>query len=816
MNERPTGQDSIEELLLDQLGQSGLAPSAADLVTAAILGEDLLADVAGGEDYRAATTAAPKLEPPEPVSLYLRSICVAGFRGIGPLACLRLQAGPGLTLVSGRNGSGKSSFAEAAELVLTGDNKRWSGRTAVWREGWRNCHCPGDARIVVEVAADGHAGTTTVVREWADDAGLEESQDYAQMRGKPRMSIADAGWGRAIELYRPFLSYSELGGLLEGRPSDMYDALQAILGLDLLITVEKRLTDARGQVESVGKRARQDLPALLEQLSGHADQRAAAVRTVLAGRVWDLDRVEQLAVGEDLEETVVLVALRRAAALDVPATPDVAVAIAELAEAHQRLNHAAVTPAADARRMAMLLEVALEHYGDHPGEPCPVCAGRMLDAEWAEQARLELDRQRARAADLATAQGDQDAALRLLRNLIQPTPPLLEFGPDEAIDPASVYGAWGRWWQLVTGDPEDLIEQGVASYGELVESAERLRSSAAASLRRRSDAWQPVATAIAAWITTARASQAAATTLADLRKAIAWLRQVGQEIRDARLVPFAAVSAQVWQSLRQESNVDLGPIRLEGVATRRHVGLDVTVDGVAGAALSIMSQGELHALGLALFLPRATTAESPFRFVMIDDPVQAMDPSKVDGLARVLSQVADTRQVIVFTHDDRLPEAVRRLQLQATIWEVVRREGSVVEVRKCEDPVSRYFDDARALARTDELPAEARAVVVAGFCRSALEAACHEVVRARRLSAGAPHAAVERSLVEARTLYQTAALALYDNQDRGRDVLRRLAELDRRGADVFTAVNAGVHGAYRGDPVALVRDMERLVGALRR
>jgi DNA-binding PucR family transcriptional regulator len=71
-----------------------------------------------------------------------------------------------------------------------------------------------------------------------------------------------------------------------------------------------------------------------------------------------------------------------------------------------------------------------------------------------------------------------------------------------------------------------------------------------------------------------------------------------------------------------------------------------------------MSQGELHSLALSLFFPRATLDESPFRFVVIDDPVQSMDPSKVDGLARVLERAGKQRQVIVFTHDDRLPEAL--------------------------------------------------------------------------------------------------------------------------------------------------------------
>ena len=52
--------------------------------------------------------------------------------------------------------------------------------------------------------------------------------------------------------------------------------------------------------------------------------------------------------------------------------------------------------------------------------------------------------------------------------------------------------------------------------------------------------------------------------------------------------------------------------------------------------MGVMSQGELNALALSLFFPRMMLAESPFRFLVIDDPVQAMDPLKVDGLARVL------------------------------------------------------------------------------------------------------------------------------------------------------------------------------------
>jgi hypothetical protein len=244
--------------------------------------------------------------------------------------------------------------------------------------------------------------------------------------------------------------------------------------------------------------------------------------------------------------------------------------------------------------------------------------------------------------------------------------------------------------------------------------------------------------------------------------------------------------------------------------------VDVTVDGVAGAALSVMSQGELHALGLALFLPRATSPDSPFRFIVIDDPVQSMDPAKVEGLARLLAWVGNDRQVVVFTHDDRLPEAIRRLQLPATIWEVTRREGSVVELTKNDDPVSRYVDDARALARTTELPEDVRALVVAGFCRSALEAACHEAIRARRLKAGVRHSVVERELTAAHKLRQLLALALLDDADRGGDVVPALRQRYGQAAvKAFDAAREGTHGRYQGDLRHFVEETARLAKALR-
>src|SRR5215468_1053325 len=113
---------------------------------------------------------------------FLRSIAVEGFRGIGPSRTLELAPGPGLTLVVGRNGSGKSSFAEALEVLLTGDSLRWKERAAVWREGWRNLHHPA-AALRATFLVEGQTGPCVVSRTWAEAAPFEVAEVGVELHG---------------------------------------------------------------------------------------------------------------------------------------------------------------------------------------------------------------------------------------------------------------------------------------------------------------------------------------------------------------------------------------------------------------------------------------------------------------------------------------------------------------------------------------------------------------------------------------------------------------------------------------------------------
>ena len=134
-----------------------------------------------------------------------------------------------------------------------------------------------------------------------------------------------------------------------------------------------------------------------------------------------------------------------------------------------------------------------------------------------------------------------------------------------------------------------------------------------------------------------------------------------------------------------------------------------------------------------------------------------------------------------------------------------------MECRTIRDPVTQYLSDANALLRTDELPASAAARAVPLFCRLAMEAACTEVVRRRRIGRGEPHSDTDEVLNAARTLMPKLALALFDDAARTGEVLARINRSDSGWADAVRWANRGAHGS--GDAAT---DLPPMVGATER
>jgi recombinational DNA repair ATPase RecF len=808
----------IRNLVLSRLEGDGAASEAwSGLALASLEGREALeAELSGGAVSPRAVVAR---ESPALSGAFLRSVTVEGFRGIGPRQTLELQAGPGLTLVVGRNGSGKSSFAEGLEVLLTGDSLRWKERAAVWREGWRNLHHKA-AWLGATFLVEGERGPCVVSRRWEDEAPFEAAEAAAQLHDRPPSDLASLGWTAALRTHRPFLSYNELGSLLDEGPSKLYDALSSILGLEDLVEALGALQEARRTREKALKESTEARDRLLLRLREVEDERARLVVAALEGKEWDLDAVDQVlggaaTPGAAADEVTVL---REVAGLEPPDPARVAAAVAEMREAAAAVRASRQTAAARSRDAAALIESAVQFHADHGDGDCPVCGKRgALDAAWSRKQREAAARLRDEAREADAVHQRAEAARRQWESLLPLKPDAFARAAEVGLDLGPLVEVLGTWVRAGSiSDLGALADHVESASGPLREAVARLRDSARAELGRKEDAWRPIGVEVAAWLGAARGAARGASDLKRLKSAEAWFKKAAAGIRDDRFAPIAEKAAGIWEHLRQQSHVELGRIQLTGEGTRRRVALDVTVDGVEGAALGVMSQGELHSLALSLFVPRATLPESPFRFIVVDDPVQSMDPARVDGLARVLESASADRQVVVFTHDDRLPEAVRRLDIAAEIVEVTRREASVVELRRALEPVGRYLEDALEVAGTADLPSSAAARVVPGLCRLGLEAACMEVVRRRRLGRGEPHAEVERALGDAGRLTRLAALALFDDAERSGDVHARLKrDAGAPLAETLKQCDEGGREVRAAEAVELVRQASKLAAWFR-
>ena len=172
-----------------------------------------LRDRYGSADSGSTSSQSPTRPRPR---AYLASISVEGFRGIGPHADLLLEPQPGLTLVYGANGSGKSTFVEALDVLLTGNTARFAGRGHEWRSAWANAHSPDRGQIDAEFAVeDQGAQRDTLTRNWtADDLSAAAGEKDSLLWG-PAKTIGGLAVAGAIDEFRPILGYGELGPLCD-------------------------------------------------------------------------------------------------------------------------------------------------------------------------------------------------------------------------------------------------------------------------------------------------------------------------------------------------------------------------------------------------------------------------------------------------------------------------------------------------------------------------------------------------------------------------------------------------------------------------
>ncbi len=798
-------QDILFQRLVDQHRDSD---EFALYVLAACESPDALSSFIAGT----ATPARPVPPGGDPAHAqvpptYVASIQARAFRGIGDDSQLKLTPGPGVTLVVGRNGSGKSSFAEGAEVAFTGTSARWAAKGSIeWQKGWRNVHCGLAPRLVVELVQEGIGAKARVERHWTDGEDFKSGVSQVVGSDKSRQTLADTGWGAALEHYRPFLSYSELGGMLAGGPTKIYEALLAGLGLDEFVRVRDGLASAAGEQGKLWELSRKAGNALAERTdqlaNDHPDEpRFGTLSALLAKKTRDVEAIAALVTGRASDGKGQLI--EALASLTGPlASDDLERIPRELREAAAAVAEIRGRSEGLALGLSRLLKEALSYAQATVVEACPVCGSQTpLGAAW--QAATATRLQEVEAATIQARQLEDRARelVRAGRAACVAAPALLTDAVRGGMAAAPVVAArWSDWARGATlADAAVLAAHVEATGPPLVEALEALRREARDEAARRDVLWQPFSQDVADWVAQTRSATLARVREKHLDEAKKWVAAEVETERENRFAPVKARAIDFWNTIARESNVRLQDIELTGHGNAKRVALKVTVDDKEAPALGVLSQGELNAMTLSLFLPRVLMPATPFGFVIVDDPVQAMDEVRVDGLAQVLTEVGRTRQVVVFTHDARLPEAFERLALPHAKRKVTRGLGSAVVVSQLIGPWEQRLKDALDVASTPDLPEHISGRVVPGFCRQALEAACTDTLRRHWLRRGDAHVDVEKTLAR-KGLRELLAMLFFGDPYKHQGLAARLRKLRvKDAAEIVADCQKGAHEGFAGN-----------------
>ena len=647
---------------------------------------------------------------------YLSAIAVSGFRGIGEAAELVVRPGPGLTVIYGTNGQGKSSFVDALEVLLTGGAVRFNTRRgAEWLSAWANAHASKTGQVEATfVLPDHYGGEVTLLRRWTGNPVLEASGSMAFSPPRkapsfdvdPRDKLRDLGWSDAVDAFRPILGYAELGPLFDetattGLDDDhLYEPERTPLGHH--VAVRAGIADALLNSLHLG----------IEEFQGFVsmDDVLSSLRAVVADR-----NDNTLAVTHDLTHTLP------------------------------------------------------EHISEEDGVVL-----------------RPFTRHEATLRPLSPKQWDwRSIASR--------------YDDFDSFTQASLACIARAYEGYIDFDMGQISHE---RYDHLDLDMEVAHNSG-------THLWR---------------SQVYGYMLVDA-------------IHQARLRQFSHRCAEIWRTIRH-SAVSLDGIEFALVPPRSfeepsatRVSFRLSTGGLDGIERGFLSQGELQTLGLSTFLPTITQPKSPFRFAVIDDPVQVMDQYAVAGLAQVLDEYAKELQLIVFTHDERLPLALRRADIDHTLIDIQRSDESVVKCEVLYDPVTQRLRDAREEARRPESDNwMGRRQDVADQCRRAIEAACTRAVVRRRIHEGQPAVDIFEEIDRLKedsksSMRGLLALAIWGEEGKIGEVSKFLTEQKswgEEGAEInetLNQVNKLVHAAdadaakaaYAGDDLDKLIDKVELV-----
>jgi hypothetical protein len=739
---------------------------------------------------------------------FLCAVSVRGHGGIGEQAVeLPLTPARGLTIVSAPNGTGKTSFVHGLRFGLGGTLIPDQGILA------DNIHCA-------------QRSVTVTITNGVRDVDIVGDQSGARWVDKATGTTPiPAQWRDAFARYLPVLLHHELSPVIENPGGKLHDFLKAGLALDVL----ERLLALAGEAKKLGAQAAEKIKPAWER----------AKRQLRDAGLDDLNAEVTAATATPGSERVhgLRAALASLPATDAPRPAlvapwhvddqDVDTIAAEI-EAWQRSRDQVVSGAMEVHHVLVKLLSAHGNYIDElvESDTCPVCQTR--GAGWQTRARAESERLGALIAGQAQARSAAQDALRRLANYL---PPALSSATAAALrvsPPVDVEQRIAEWNALVARATQLSVETAdAATVGGLVQESAQLAAWYVQRVAEIDARYNSVVAerakardAVGEWLDQVEGVRK------DLDKGSAAGRfeeTVKTWIKQTRSIIFEPIGNDIerlWLALNPDSDLVLADVDLGGgVVKQRKVSLEITVDGAKPPrgvdATRAMSAGQRNALSLAAYLPRATQAGSPFGFLILDDPIHAFDTWRVRYLAKELIRLAESFQVIVFTHDDRLWREVRAMGGRPSHIRMERRRGepSRVVVKDITRPGQLLLEDLDKILKGEQRNQigtdEARTAMTLALCRQALdvEIVTQLEILGRRL--GKHDDDLERDLTGVFTTQQQLDLL----NDYARQAQRPQVDYSPF-QETINALNAGAHGETVAESLRRVDDARRLIARI--
>lgn len=616
------------------------------------------------------------------------------FRGFS--APRRVDLDADVVLMRGDNGSGKTSVADGLLWLLTGAIPRLTDRTKGARKSEDpivNRYRPGQqARVRLTLAVPGgrrlefeRSGgfTRSTLSAFEDQKSLDNAELLlAQSLG----GLSTDQFAHAVRSWGILQQHSIIGVLDSG--ADLHARLAEVVGLERVTRFAAGARELATRLKSDRKRAEAVLRSLQERRK-EVQTRLTEAQAAAAQRADSRDRLPALMAswaaelpGEiEFAQTVTspeeLVALGREADLVAQIARQVADSVAAIHDARS----GAVEAVDEVDKQLAALRAKAEHAVQRAptqvqlanaalgllGEHCPVC-GQAIDEESVRHHLTELlqsaEAEAAAAADAQRAVADAQSRLQRARSA-QAQVDAAEQQQHRALQ--ALEEQLGRASWLRVGPAWQTPDKSAALVHELRQVEDRLRVVHSEARNDTDPELARMSAEIEAFTAqvadaqrdleqiTERANRAATLERAARRAAERIVERALQRIGPSFAEVFDRLSPHpTFTELRATQDIYYGKNQ---VVPQVH---DPQRD-VSANPLLVFSEGQINVVALSYFLGLALNAgDGALPFMLLDDPLQAMDDVSVLGFADLCRRLREQRQLIVTTHDRRFASLLTR------------------------------------------------------------------------------------------------------------------------------------------------------------